>query len=130
MRLFLRHDRRDGGAGATAGTGGTPTGGTGGLPCTPVDDANDCTADLCEGHYPGQHPLPLGTPCSRGVCDGEGACVECNDSADCQSSFEMCPRKTPASPSTAATPPRTAMRPTSTAAAACPGRWPRLPHRR
>jgi cysteine-rich repeat protein len=51
--------------------------------CTPVDDGNDCTEDICENDQPVNRNLDPGTTCSAGVCDGDGACVECVDSGDC-----------------------------------------------
>ncbi len=53
----------------------------------PVDN-NPCTLDQCTGDYalPANPPALAGTPCTVGgglVCDGSGACVQCNVTADC-----------------------------------------------
>ncbi|TKD05306.1 DUF4215 domain-containing protein [Polyangium fumosum] len=53
-----------------------------------LDDENPCTADLCDGDAPINTNAAAGTACSAGVgkvCDGEGACVECIQAADCAS---------------------------------------------
>lgn len=49
----------------------------------PSDDLNDCTLDACDNGAPSHLPLPSKTPCSAGVCNGLGACVQCVDAADC-----------------------------------------------
>ncbi|MEZ4298958.1 MAG: hypothetical protein R3B70_28675 [Polyangiaceae bacterium] len=76
--LIVAPDRSLIGDGGTGGTGGT-----GGSECTPEDDGNDCTEDTCEGTQQVHTPLAAGETCSTGVCDGKGACVECNEAADC-----------------------------------------------
>ena len=53
----------------------------------PVDN-NPCTLDQCTGDYtlPANPPSVAGTPCTDAggkVCDGGGACVACNVTADC-----------------------------------------------
>lgn len=49
----------------------------------PLDDGNDCTEEVCNAGNPGHDDLPLDTPCNGGVCDGAGACVECNSDDQC-----------------------------------------------
>lgn len=49
-------------------------------------DMNSCTDDICTNGVPSNPPVSMGTPCVVGqpaVCDGLGACVECNVAADC-----------------------------------------------
>ncbi len=54
------------------------------LPCEPVDDGNDCTNDICdENGQPTSVDRGAGETCSGGVCDGDGACVECIEDEDC-----------------------------------------------
>jgi hypothetical protein len=48
-------------------------------------DANPCTEDLCSNGGPSHPATDAGTACSGGVCDGSGACVECNVGGDCSS---------------------------------------------
>lgn len=51
----------------------------------PVDNV-ECTADLCAAGEPMNQPLAGGALCSEGggkVCNGAGACVQCNVPADC-----------------------------------------------
>ena len=50
------------------------------------DDSNDCTVDTCNGEMPENSPSSEGSACASNggkVCDGQGACVECNVSGDC-----------------------------------------------
>ncbi len=51
------------------------------------DDLTVCTVDLCVSGQPVNSPVPAGSKsCSEGggqVCNGKGACVECNVAADC-----------------------------------------------
>jgi cysteine-rich repeat protein len=51
--------------------------------CTPVDDANECTEDICENDQPVNRNRDAGETCSAGVCDGAGACVECTENSHC-----------------------------------------------
>ena len=57
--------------------------------CEGVDcsSGNECIADgSCvpqTGSCSNSSNLARDTPCSNGVCDGEGACVECNSAAQC-----------------------------------------------
>lgn len=46
-------------------------------------DGKECTTDACTADGPMNTPSGPGTPCSTGVCDGNGACVECIDQAQC-----------------------------------------------
>lgn len=51
-----------------------------------LDDMNDCTVDSCTAGSPTTEPAVMGAMCTGGsgkVCDGNGACVECNSGADC-----------------------------------------------
>ncbi|MBW2456970.1 MAG: hypothetical protein JRI68_20820 [Deltaproteobacteria bacterium] len=70
--------------------GGTSSGSGGGAPCdTPGDCVGadqTCRYRICESGYCGMENAPPKTPCDDGdgiVCDGEGNCVECVDTADC-----------------------------------------------
>lgn len=50
------------------------------------DDTAECTADQCTNGAPMNPPLIVGTACSEGggkVCNGAGACVQCNTPTDC-----------------------------------------------
>ncbi len=50
-------------------------------------DSNDCTNDTCTAGVPKNEPVAVGTACmSNGgtVCDGNGACLECNQESDCK----------------------------------------------
>lgn len=51
------------------------------------NDANECTADMCDASNVCQNPsVAAGTGCTGGVCDGEAVlpmCVECVVDADC-----------------------------------------------
>ena len=51
--------------------------------CVPVDDGNDCTADVCVDGQPVSQDRGAGETCTGGVCDGQGACVECVEDDDC-----------------------------------------------
>lgn len=42
-----------------------------------------CTAATCSNGMVMYSPLTTGTPCSSGVCNGSGACVQCNTAMDC-----------------------------------------------
>lgn len=48
----------------------------------PIDD-DDCTQDICTGMVPSNPPEEEGVSCDQGVCNASGACVECNEPADC-----------------------------------------------
>lgn len=53
-----------------------------------LDDGQACTADSCMNGTPQNVNLPLDTACSQNggtVCNANGSCVECNDSAQCAS---------------------------------------------
>ena len=50
------------------------------------DDGNDCTADSCTAGQCLNPNQPADTDCTSGggsVCDGNGACVECNSATQC-----------------------------------------------
>lgn len=53
----------------------------------PLDDGQQCTAEVCDGGAPSRPPRPLNTACTSGglYCDGSGACVECNVNGQCAS---------------------------------------------
>lgn len=64
-----------------------------------IDDGNDCTMDSCSGGQSQHAPLSVGASCSTDdghVCDGAGACVECNGASDCESA--ICVQSTCATP--------------------------------
>lgn len=51
----------------------------------PVDGI-ECTQDICTEGVPSNPPEPTGTSCDQDggrVCDGDGACVACNEPSDC-----------------------------------------------
>jgi hypothetical protein len=51
-------------------------------------DGDACTRDSCDGGTPSNPSAAAGTACTRDggtVCDGAGACVECNVGQDCAS---------------------------------------------
>jgi len=58
--------------------------------CTPVDDGNDCTEDLCDQNVPTHRDLDAGATCATGVCDGDGACVGCLEDDDCTTDGQIC----------------------------------------
>jgi len=65
-----------------------------------LDDLNDCTADTCNGETPENMPINVGSGCASNggkVCDGQGACVECNVSGDCSTGVCMANQCVPAS---------------------------------
>ncbi|MBK8252007.1 MAG: DUF4215 domain-containing protein [Polyangiaceae bacterium] len=88
--LIVAPDRSqigNGGDAGAAGSAGSPV-------CTPVDDGNDCTDDVCENNMPVSKPLEAGTACSTGICDGNGVCVECLETADCNDPLKTCKMNT------------------------------------
>lgn len=79
-----------GGQGGRAGQGGASHSGCTDEIC--AADAGECETAVCvEGIVCDVDPLPLQTPCSVGVCDGGGHCVDCVESSDCGSN-EHCDR--------------------------------------
>jgi cysteine-rich repeat protein len=82
-----------GGGTETTATGGSGAGGSsttsstgGSTSCSPVDDGNACTADVCSGGQPVHEDKPAGTACAQdggALCDGKGTCVECLGAPDC-----------------------------------------------
>ena len=89
-------------ASGTGGTGGATSSasssasGTGGSMCSPVDDSNPCTDDLCENGVPVNKPTAAGSVCSVGgtLCDGKGACVACLAATDCPGTDGACQTRT------------------------------------
>ena len=60
---------------------------------TPNDDGNQCTDDECNAGVEVHPPKNLDEPCSQSggtVCDGAGACVECNSASQCLGSVPLC----------------------------------------
>jgi plastocyanin len=59
----------------------------------PVDDGNACTVEICEGTTPSTSSAQEGLACTgpgdEKVCNGGGACVECNTLDDC-GDLEVC----------------------------------------
>ncbi|MDI3292124.1 Ig-like domain-containing protein, partial [Polyangium sp. 15x6] len=56
------------------------------------NDGNVCTSDLCDAGIPLHPPLPADTACNVNdgkLCDGNGACVECNSGPQCPSGVCM-----------------------------------------
>lgn len=49
----------------------------------PFDDGNACTKDACDAGAETHTPMPAGTPCTDGFCDGAGLCLECVEDANC-----------------------------------------------
>ncbi len=43
--------------------------------CAPVDDGNECTADVCRDGDPVHDPVTPGTPCATGSCSAAGTCA-------------------------------------------------------
>ena len=56
----------------------------------PLDDGNECTASSCVNGVPSSPLLQAGTPCSAGVCDGMGTCVQCLGATDCPAPMNEC----------------------------------------
>jgi len=59
-----------------------------------VVDLNDvptttdpCIVEACTAAGPTQSSATMGTACSTGVCDGAGACVQCNLATDCSTTL-------------------------------------------
>lgn len=53
----------------------------------PGDDNSACTKELCAGWTPYHQPLAEGSFCPGGVCDANGACVECTTDLHCGSKY-------------------------------------------
>ncbi len=49
----------------------------------PGDDGLECTFETCFMGAPLHPPRAIDTPCSFGFCDGDSACVECNNPSQC-----------------------------------------------
>ena len=71
----------------------------GGVDVNAVDDldqgtpTNDCVTSMCAQGTLNLPPKVLGTPCTTNggqVCDGAGACVACNVTADCAPTGDEC----------------------------------------
>jgi hypothetical protein len=59
----------------------------------PADDGLECTGETCVTGSPQHPPLPPDTSCGPGgaeVCDGNGACVQCNSPGQCANSGTVC----------------------------------------
>jgi hypothetical protein len=65
------------------GGGGSQSGSSGSGGCTPVDDGNPCTIDVCNNGAPANVPLPKGSQCGGGGADA-GVSL-CNAMAECVS---------------------------------------------
>ncbi len=70
-----------------------------GLPENQIDDADlpvdglECTDDLCTVGVPTNPPLAIDEPCTEGggrFCNGNGACVDCNDVSQCSGADGVC----------------------------------------
>lgn len=73
----------------TLGPGSSSTGGcVTPLDCPPPPPV-ECVEATCEAGICGAGPVAPGTPCSLGVCDAQGGCVECLQQSDCMA-LEMC----------------------------------------
>ncbi|NUO47533.1 MAG: hypothetical protein HOV80_01615 [Polyangiaceae bacterium] len=46
-------------------------------------DGSECTSDVCTANGAENPPVGEGTPCSTGVCDGAGSCVQCTQNGHC-----------------------------------------------
>lgn len=74
-----------------SGTGGAAGGSTGnmggGSTCETAadcpDSAMECMEPTCNAGACEEIASAIGSICATGVCDGAGACVECNDDMDC-----------------------------------------------
>lgn len=51
------------------------------------NDNNDCTVDACNAGAASNEPAASETMCSTGVCDGNSACVQCVNAANCMGDF-------------------------------------------
>lgn len=60
----------------------------------PAPDENDCTTELCDGTEPENGFVDADVPCSTGVCDGAGACVECTPTKACPLALGECTYQT------------------------------------
>ncbi|MDH3622604.1 MAG: hypothetical protein OES69_09855 [Myxococcales bacterium] len=58
------------------------------------DSGNDCvdggTCNPSNGVCEGGGDIAINEPCADGVCDGQGACVECNDGTQCPDDSNEC----------------------------------------
>lgn len=57
------------------------------------DDGKECTDDTCSGGTPSNEPKLSGTPCSSGLCDTGGACVQCLAPNDCPGTDDECKQR-------------------------------------
>lgn len=60
-------------------------------------DANQCTDNVCTAGVPSNPSSPTGLVCTMGggtVCDGSGACVQCNVPANCPGTDTECATRT------------------------------------
>jgi hypothetical protein len=75
------------GGGGTGATGGGGDGGGGAPPeCTMPSEcpnAPECQTATCNNEMCGVENVASGMTCTTGVCDGNGACVECLKDGDC-----------------------------------------------
>jgi len=84
-----------GGTGATGGSGALGGGGSGGMgECAAPEDCpgvdTTCQFRTCDGVACGTAAAPIDTACTEdggNVCDGQGACIECNDVNDCAATW-------------------------------------------
>ncbi len=82
--------RESAGAAGDSGAAGTPGG------CTPLNDDNPCTDDVCVNGVPANPPSAVGSACMNGgtLCDGAGACVACLAASDCAGTDNACQTRT------------------------------------
>jgi hypothetical protein len=59
----------------------------------PADDGVECTLETCVAGSPLHPPAVADAPCTQdggAFCDGAGACVQCNDVAQCAGALDEC----------------------------------------
>ena len=63
----------------------------------PLDDGNQCTAQVCSGGVPSHPFVPSNTACNQNggsLCNGVGACVTCTLASQCPGSDTECQART------------------------------------
>ena len=67
-----------------------PTDGVDASTCTPRNDNNACTNDICEGNVQVNKPVAAGTACTGGACNATGTCVQAVCGDNIVQAGEMC----------------------------------------
>ncbi len=68
----------------------TPLNGVDAATCTPRNDNNACTTDVCENNMQVNKPVAAGTACTGGACDANGTCVPAACGDGIVQAGEMC----------------------------------------